>query len=191
MSDSGMESETEPTVATTRERVLGAAVDRFMKEPYDKATLRGIAGEAGVDVAYVHRLFGSKQELFGQVLSVVFDHMTQTWPTEGNFLESLVAWVNQKNKTIEGADTLDLFIHSLGNPEARAAIVAFIRSHILDSMKVNIVGPDAAAKAEQIFAFLIGSRIVSRFIGMTNLDERAQDQANERMTMTVRAICGD
>jgi AcrR family transcriptional regulator len=47
-----------------RQRVIDAARDRFMRDGYDKATVRAIAADAGVDVAMVYYFFGSKEGLF-------------------------------------------------------------------------------------------------------------------------------
>ena len=50
---------------TTREAIAEAARRQFAELGYDRTTLRGIAGEAGVDVALDHALFyGSKDALF-------------------------------------------------------------------------------------------------------------------------------
>ena len=78
---------TEPNSATTRDRVLSAALAQFLTQPYDKATLRSIARDARVDVAYVHRLFRSKQALFAEVLSVIFEQETPVWPPTGDIVE--------------------------------------------------------------------------------------------------------
>jgi AcrR family transcriptional regulator len=47
-----------------REAVLAAARSEFGRRGFEGATLRSIAGEAGVDVALVSYYFGSKSELF-------------------------------------------------------------------------------------------------------------------------------
>lgn len=39
-----------------------------MRESYDDVGLRDIAGDAGVDAALISRYFGSKEDLFGEVL---------------------------------------------------------------------------------------------------------------------------
>lgn len=49
-----------------RERILAAAIDEFGDLGYDAATMRGIAGRAGVDAALVHHYFGTKADLFGE-----------------------------------------------------------------------------------------------------------------------------
>src|SRR5262245_54451976 len=52
---------------TTRQRILKAAVARFAKSSYEEVKLRDIASDVGVDVAYVCRSFGSKQQLLVKV----------------------------------------------------------------------------------------------------------------------------
>ena len=49
---------------TTRDRILKAAILRFSAHSYDDTGLRDIAADVGVDMAYVHRSFGSKEKLF-------------------------------------------------------------------------------------------------------------------------------
>ncbi len=48
----------------TREAILAAARARFGDLGYDRATIRGIAADAGVDAALVHHFYGSKERLF-------------------------------------------------------------------------------------------------------------------------------
>lgn len=48
----------------TRARILAAARARFAADGYDRATIRSVASDAGVDPALVMRYFGSKDELF-------------------------------------------------------------------------------------------------------------------------------
>jgi AcrR family transcriptional regulator len=46
-----------------KQRIVGAAREHF-KRGYDQATVRGIAADAGVDVAMVYYFFGNKEGLF-------------------------------------------------------------------------------------------------------------------------------
>src|ERR1700758_3495131 len=48
----------------SKQRIIDAARDRFMRDGYDGATVRAIAGDAGVDVAMVYYFFDSKEGLF-------------------------------------------------------------------------------------------------------------------------------
>jgi AcrR family transcriptional regulator len=48
----------------SRQRIIDVARRRFMRDGYDRATVRAIAADAGVDVAMVYYFFGSKEGLF-------------------------------------------------------------------------------------------------------------------------------
>lgn len=48
----------------TREAILAAARQRFGDYGYDRATIRDIAADAGVDPALVHHFYGTKERLF-------------------------------------------------------------------------------------------------------------------------------
>ena len=48
----------------SRQRIIDAARDRFMRDGYERATVRAIAADAGVDVAMVYYFFGNKEGLF-------------------------------------------------------------------------------------------------------------------------------
>jgi AcrR family transcriptional regulator len=48
----------------TRETILEAARSAFAARGYDRATIRLIASQAGVDPALVHHYFGKKEDLF-------------------------------------------------------------------------------------------------------------------------------
>src|ERR671921_753984 len=54
-----------------RKAILRAARHRFGADGYDRATVRAIAADAGIDPSMVMRYFGSKRQLFA--LAVDFD----------------------------------------------------------------------------------------------------------------------
>lgn len=186
-------SESEPFAMTTRERVLDAAATQFLSQPYDKATLRKIACDAGVDVAYVHRLFGSKRALFGEVLSTIFERETPLWPlardVSGSF--AVTESVGKGALGFQGMDPIDLLIYSLGDPDARAAIVDFLGYRVIDPLEASFEGEDGRRRAEQILAFLIGARIMRRFIGLKSLEGNGSDEWREWLTTTIECISGD
>jgi AcrR family transcriptional regulator len=53
----------------TRTAILDAARERFGAEGYERATIRAIAADAGIDPAMVMRHFGSKDRLFAAAAS--------------------------------------------------------------------------------------------------------------------------
>lgn len=57
----------------TREAILAAAGRHFAEHGYDRASLRGIAAEAGVDQKLIAHFFGSKQQVFVAAVGLPFN----------------------------------------------------------------------------------------------------------------------
>ncbi|MEH0820572.1 MULTISPECIES: TetR/AcrR family transcriptional regulator [unclassified Micromonospora] len=57
----------------TRQAILAAARTAFAERGFDAASIRVIAGAAGVDPALVHHYFGSKEELFRATVDIPMD----------------------------------------------------------------------------------------------------------------------
>jgi AcrR family transcriptional regulator len=53
-----------PRAAATKTAILDSARERFAEDGYERATIRAIAAEAGIDPALVMRYFGTKERLF-------------------------------------------------------------------------------------------------------------------------------
>lgn len=68
MIDHPEESRLRAAGRATRDAIAAAATDMFAEHGYDGASVRAIAGEAGIDPALVIRHFGSKEELFLEVM---------------------------------------------------------------------------------------------------------------------------
>lgn len=62
-----------PGPSSSRDDILAAARVLFGERGYDKASIRAIAREAGVDPALVHHFFGSKEELFASAMEFPVD----------------------------------------------------------------------------------------------------------------------
>src|SRR2546422_2353852 len=66
-----------PKSSATQEKILDAAEALFMEHGFEATTLRQITAAAGVNLAAVHYHFGSKEELFEEVLARRLDPMNQ------------------------------------------------------------------------------------------------------------------
>jgi AcrR family transcriptional regulator len=62
-----------------KQRIVAVAREHF-KKGYEQATVRGIAGEAGVDVAMVYYFFGNKQGLFTAAVIDIPEHPLHQLP---------------------------------------------------------------------------------------------------------------
>ncbi|GAB3817701.1 TetR family transcriptional regulator [Tessaracoccus terricola] len=104
----------------TRSRILEVASALFARKSFDGVSLRAIAREAGVDAALVHHYFGSKDQLFEEVLS------------HGASPNSLVEHVTALPREDWGAELVRsalALMDSPAGPAMRAVLRSGISSH--------------------------------------------------------------
>ncbi|MET9343951.1 MULTISPECIES: TetR/AcrR family transcriptional regulator [unclassified Nonomuraea] len=72
------------TSEDTKAAILAAARERFAADGYEKATIRAIAADVGIDPAMVMRYFGAKEKLFAAAahIDLRFPDLTATAPEE-------------------------------------------------------------------------------------------------------------
>jgi AcrR family transcriptional regulator len=63
----------------SKQRIIDVAREHF-KDGYEKATVRGIAADAGVDVAMVYYFFGNKEGLFAAAVIDIPEHPLHQLP---------------------------------------------------------------------------------------------------------------
>ncbi|GLZ39422.1 TetR family transcriptional regulator [Actinokineospora sp. NBRC 105648] len=105
-----------PGPTETRAHILAAARAQFGAHGYDGATIRGIAGEAGVNPSLVHHFFGSKDQVFAAALDFPVDP------------GALVATILAGPRAQVGERLLRMFLALWGAPEPSKAFLALIRS---------------------------------------------------------------
>ena len=129
-----------PGPTTTREAIAEAARRQFAELGYDRATIRAIAGEAGVDPALVVRFYGSKDALFLDVMALP--------PTVADGIASLA---DGPRETV-GRRLAEVIVGMLENPLSRSVVLGRIRSASSH--------PDAAALVRETVTRDVG-RLVS------------------------------
>lgn len=67
----------------TRDRLITAAADVFAERGYRGATMREIADRAGANLAAAHYHFGSKQDLYREVVRANFERLAQRLAESG------------------------------------------------------------------------------------------------------------
>jgi len=138
--------------STTKERILQAALVRFAQHSYDEAKLRDIADDSGVDVAYVHRCFGSKEQLFSEVVNAAFEPRRLITAENGDITVKLTRRLFEPSldQAFRLVDPLDILIRSLLSPEA----IPLIRSALMDDV-IEPLGKQLAKPTEQRAALAI------------------------------------
>ncbi|MGY1580561.1 TetR/AcrR family transcriptional regulator [Streptomyces sp. MN13] len=70
MSDTAADTRRARRSDATRVAILDAARERFAADGYDRATIRAIARDAGIDPSMVMRYYGNKEGLFAAAVAV-------------------------------------------------------------------------------------------------------------------------
>src|SRR5688572_15300005 len=104
-----------PGPTTTRDAIAEAARRQFGELGYDRATVRGIAGEAGVDAALVVRFYGSKDALFREVMAL-----------PPAVADAIAALADGSTSTI-GRRLAEVIVGMLEDPRSRSVVLGRIR----------------------------------------------------------------
>ena len=105
-----------PGPTTTRDAIAAAARRQFAELGYDRATMRGIASEAGVDPALVVRFHGSKDALFREVMAL-----------PPAVAEGIAGLADGPTETI-GRRLAEVVVGMLEDPRSRSIVLGRIRS---------------------------------------------------------------
>ena len=148
-----------PGPTTTREAIAEAARRQFAELGYDRATLRGIAGEARVDAALVVRFYGSKDALFREVMAL-----------PPAVAEAMAGLAEGPTESV-GRRLAEVIVGMLENPRSRSIVLGRIRSAsshpdaaaLVRETVTRDIGRLAAAVTDdepETRAVLVGSQIV-------------------------------
>lgn len=141
-----------PGDSGTREAILTAARAAFAEHGYDRATIRGIAAEAGVDAALVHHFHGTKQQLFARAMQLPLDP------------DAVITELTAGGPDGIGERIARFFVGLLSDPELAGPIIAMIRS--------AVGNPDAARMLREFYTAVVIRGIAVR-LGLPDGELRA------------------
>lgn len=168
---------------TTRGEMLLAARQRFLQESYENVGLRDIARDVGVDVALVSRYFGSKEELFREVLQGgKTDKFDVELPPGGlpAYLASLVA-EKDESADREHVEKLLLILRSASSPAAAEIVGQAVRGDVLEPLARMLEGPHAAMRASLVLAILLGTTVLRSVMALEPLCDGEQGVVRDRL----------
>lgn len=176
---------------SAKERILRAAMLLFAHQTFSETSLRDIATKAQVDVAYVHRAFGSKIEIFRHALHglhVVDPQGTQGIPLDSDqFIEQLSELALLRNpRRVEDVEPLHLIIRSCACSEARDILGSFMETHFARPLAAAF-GQEDIGRA--MFAISLMSGFVTMRVGLGHPALLAMPEA-ELKEMLAKALRG-
>jgi AcrR family transcriptional regulator len=179
-----------PGESGARADILAAARHQFADHGFDRATIRCIAADAGVDPALVLHYFGSKDDLFGAALEI---------PVDPNLL---LKRVMAHAPTQMGTSIVRAFLEAWEPEETRSPLVAMVRSamtneaamtmvrdylgrRIFEPITATLALPDADLRATLMGSQLIGLAMM-RYIA--HIEPLASTPLNELVAAVGPAI---
>jgi AcrR family transcriptional regulator len=157
--------------APARERVLAAAISLFSRSSFDETSLRDIAAKAQVDVAYVHRSYGSKEKLFARALNVSMRPGRVFEMDEGDIAKAFVREI-LSTAPAPCADVRfsDIGLRSLSSAAARAVLKEMIATDLVAPL-VDRMGDRSELRAVLLVAAVAGIRLFRDVLEFEALQE--------------------
>jgi AcrR family transcriptional regulator len=163
-----------PAGSGTRDAIAAAARRQFGELGYQRASLRSIAAEAGVDPRLVLHFFGSKQELFASVVELPFDPETTfdalLAPGSHGLGRRVAEFILGVLDSPEGRKTSTGLIRAAATEEAAAATIQDLVARRLLLPLASRVGRDRPQlRASLVASQIVGLAMARHIVGLTPL----------------------
>lgn len=157
----------------TRAAILQSARRAFARAGYDGAGVREIAKDAGVTAMLINRYFGSKEQLFGEVLVEVMQSPTILAADNlrsSNLAETFASTLVEITKA--GATPLEGFLIMMYSAASRSAAEIGreqIQQHYQKVLASVLRGEQREERAALVFALVAGVQVMRQIIGLPAL----------------------
>lgn len=150
--------------AITRATILESARKRFAREGYDGASLREIAADAGVDAALISRYFGSKDELFSEVVMLACQPDPDLFGGDpATFGERMAKAALEGEQDGEKLDMFLIMLLSASSPKASEIVRRCSRDQFYQRFEEWLGGPDVDVRTRLSASLMMGmslSRVI-------------------------------
>ncbi len=178
--------------AATREAILKSARKAFARSGYDGAGVREIAEEAGVTAMLVNRYFGSKEQLFEEVVTDTMSGQTvinEELASYSNLAEYLADGVLETTKP--GAAPLDgtlMMIRSSSSQRAAEIGKRQIEKQHHRRLTAALKGADAAERAALILSLIAGVQFMRQMVKLSALADAEPAKLKKLLTPLLQQL---
>ena len=162
------------TADETRKLILDAAGKAFATQPYRDITLKDIAEEAGVSAPLIIKYFGSKEQLYEELVDfqygaqVLFDGPLESL---GERMVAMLARPLEPYKPL----SMNILFMSGGSEESNRMLRDNYSTQMVDALAARLSGTDARLRAELAMSAVMGLAIMRRRM----MQERATGTIDE------------
>src|SRR5580704_5274358 len=159
----------------TSAAILEAAKSLFARLGYDRAALRDIAAEAGVDVALIKRYFGGKEALFTEALKASFrSDLLRDWDRKSFAREIATTMAGAAHADEARTESFQFLLRAATSPTTAPLLNLAVQERFMQPIRDWLGGEDAAPRARVLAATFIGF-LVERLIRDQPLEGRERE----------------
>ncbi|TMR89768.1 TetR family transcriptional regulator [Nonomuraea basaltis] len=171
------------SAAETKAAILAAARARFAADGYEKATIRAIAAEAGIDPAMVMRYFGSKEKLFATAAEFDLRLPDLNQVPRERLGETVIRHFLER---WQADDALQILLRTTVTNEAVAARTREVFGTQLAPMMVALAGGRAATRAMCVASQVLGMALCRYILKFPPAVDMSDDELVEWLGPTLQ-----
>jgi len=173
----------------TEATILDAARQLFAEVGFEKTTIRGVAGRAGVDPALVMQYYGSKDGLFAASMRWYAErkHISEVPREElaAQAVRDLFAGFEDEQSRCA---SFAVMRSCLTNERARAVMRDEVMSEKQAKVAQTIGGPDAELRAGLLAATMIGTTIARYLLEIPSVAQASPEDIERIMEPVLKAL---
>ncbi len=146
--------------------------------------MRMLGAAANANIALINRYFGSKRELFAEVLAQQ-GRFPAVLDESDDLATSLAEYVADRLASEKDSPVLATLARSSANPEVRELARERVRTAILEPLTARLEGEDAELRASIATVVLLGSGRFRQLLGPVT--PAARQEVVERLAAVFRA----
>lgn len=157
----------------TRDAILASAHERFVRFGYDGVGVREIANGAGVTAMLVNRYFGSKEQLFAEVMNrdlqapTILTPETLASPSLSQDMATMLVAITAKDAT--ALDGFQMMLRSAASERAAELARDAIEGNHHRKLTGALQGEYAAERSALILSIVAGVQMMRQMIGVETL----------------------
>jgi AcrR family transcriptional regulator len=178
-----------------RQLVLDAARARFARDGYAGATIRKIAADAGVDASLVMQFFGTKEELFGAVMSIRPTALSRFSDAFDGPSDTVGERVTRAFFDVWEGDPQDsqpllaMLRTGIGNDQATTQWREFLQSRVTEALAPGLHDDeDATIHAALVASMLVGVVVGRRLVKVGTLADAELESLIRLISPAVQSI---
>ena len=184
-----------PGASGSRQKILDVARARFARDGYAGATIRKIAADADVDASLVMQFFGSKEQLFGEVMAITPSALSRIsdafdGPESGLGERVTRAFLGLWDGDPQDSDPfLAMLRAAISNDQASAQLRDLIQARVASDLGAGVRDdPAATIRVELVSSMLIGVIVGRRIIHVDGLVQQDRESLVALVAPAVQTI---